>query len=109
MALAVTAIVATVAKSGWPRTMSAGWPLVAGMDFQIKMRLLEVSATARMLPSEATAVGERMLDCVMGAEVTVTKSGCPATTEACPPHTGQRPLLGGISASNAGSICWTLL
>jgi hypothetical protein len=45
-----------VVKSGWPRTRFAGAFEEVGMEFQIRTRLLSVSATAKMVPSVATAV-----------------------------------------------------
>ncbi len=43
--------------SGCPSTRSAGWSIVVGILFQIKMRLKPVSATNRRVPSEVTDVG----------------------------------------------------
>ena len=93
-----------------PNTISAGCPLTVGIDFHSSTRLLAVSATTRICPSDAIAVGKCMLDAVtgtVGVVVVVSKSGCPTTTVAVPPHTGQRPLSGGISAVAAG-IIWLM-
>ena len=72
-------------KFGWPNTTSAGWPLIAGIDFHSSTRLLPYPRSANNLPSEATARGSRMLRTVGGfGAVTVTISGCPTITLALP-------------------------
>ena len=63
--------------------------------------LVAAPMPAVTVPSEATAVGWYILDAVIGVVAVVTsvevppavlrKSGCPNTSKACPPHTGQRP------------------
>ena len=56
---------------------------MVGIDFQIITRLLAVSATARIVPSVATAVGKRRPVCEMRKSV-LAKSGWPSTTLAFP-------------------------
>src|SRR5258708_31369795 len=82
-------VVRVVLKSGWPTTTSAGALLDVGRVCQISTRLLLVSATARMVPSVATAVGNCSPVCEAPGSVDV-KLACPSTTLAEPPQAGQR-------------------
>src|SRR5215471_4335068 len=90
-------------KSGCPTTTSAGALLEEGMVFQINTRLLFVSATARTVPSVATAVGSCRPLCEAAGSM-VVKSGCPNTKLALPPQTGQRAPWPGGSCSGAGNL-----
>ena len=78
-----------MAKFVWPTTTSAGASFAGGIRFQMRIRLWLVSATTRCTPSEATAVGWRMLDSLAARFMAVVrKSGWPRTTDACPTQTG---------------------
>src|SRR5579872_2070969 len=77
--------------------------MIVGIDFQIMMRLLAVSATARMVPSVATAVGKRNPVWLI-VKVLLTKSGWPRTTLAVPRHTAQRAINGRIVSSGPGKL-----
>src|SRR5579872_3022660 len=107
MELAVTTTGASVLKSGWPSTTSAGWPFTVGNEFQMRIRLLAVSATATIFPSEATAKG-RFIPVWETAVPDPVKSVCPSTTLACPTHTGHRELSGTTSVG-CGKLDETLL
>ena len=100
-----------------PTTTSGGCWMLVGIVFQMRMRLLSVSATARWVPSEAIAVGDRIPVAVgvlgglagqtgvvgvtdvltsggmHGTGKVVTKSGWPSTTLAVPTQAGQTLLI----------------
>src|SRR5580704_10209235 len=65
-------------KSVWPTTTSAGWPFDFGREFQIRTRLLSVSATTSTFPSVAIPVGLRKPVAVR-ASLELRKSGWPRT------------------------------
>src|SRR5271157_1475326 len=75
------------------------------MWFQIRIRLWLVSATTRCTPSDATAVGSRMLDSLaVRLRVVVRKSGWPRTTAACPTQTGHLVLGSSWSAGRGKEL-----
>src|SRR5580704_10196778 len=71
-----------VVKLGSPRTMSAAWAFLVGMEFQISTRLFWVSATYNFPAWIQTPCGARRLLAVTGMGLTETKSGWPSTTSA---------------------------